>query len=111
MGTPRRPHPPAAREAEASARTRYYAAKATETEMRNRVRAGELIEAKAAEERWGGGLVTAIRDAVLQLPGLFVQRAWAPREHEDDMAGAVEHCLRHLAAKGRHEPWTPPEAP
>jgi hypothetical protein len=70
-GTPRRPRPAPAREAEASACTRYYAAKASETEMRNRVRAGELLEADEAEARWGG-IVTAIRDAVLQLPGTLV---------------------------------------
>ena len=108
MGTPRRPRPASAREAEASARSRYYAAKATETEMRNRVRAGELIEADEAVERWGR-VAQSIRDAVLALPGVVVERGLVARDREVELTALVEHCLRHLAE--RSDPWMPPGAP
>ena len=106
-GTPRRRAP--AREAESSARTKYYGEKAREVALRNRVREGELIEAKEAEDRYGR-LVGAFRDAVLQLPGTLVQRGWVAREREADVEAVVHHCLRHLAEQGRSAPWTPPEA-
>ena len=54
-------------------RTRYFKASADKIEQEIRKRAGELIEASEVDQRWAGQ-VLALRERLLALPTLAVQR-------------------------------------
>lgn len=82
----------------ASAYERYYTAKAEEQETKNRVRAGQLLEATEAEARWGG-LLAEIREAFLNLTAVCVQRGVVARAKEAEHQGLVDGILARLQAR------------
>lgn len=83
-----------------SARDDYYRAQTQKVHMENKVRAGELVEAAAVKVRWGQ-MVTAFREAMLNLTAVAVQRGVVTREHEDRLQALVDDALHRVAERGR----------
>lgn len=88
-------------------RARYFRLQADRTELDVRKRAGELVEAAEVEQRWAS-IVTAVRESLLSLPDVAVQRGIVAPANEDALVELVDEALRDLAMKGQAEPASSP---
>jgi phage terminase Nu1 subunit (DNA packaging protein) len=82
------------------ARTRKLAAEARLAELNAAEREGELVPADQVGDRWGR-MVLALREAILALPAVAVQRGLAMPEHEVALAELAHDALAELAARGK----------
>lgn len=78
---------------------RYFRLQADRIEQQIRHRAGELVEAGDVARTWAG-IVAAVRERLLSLPGTALSRGLVTAEHEDGLIALVDDVLRELAARG-----------
>jgi len=86
------------RKDERDARDRYYTARAEEVETKNRVRRGELIEAADVDRAWAA-IVLAVRERILGLPVLLLQRGLIEPTAEAHVEGLVRDALLEFEAR------------
>lgn len=80
-------------------RTRYFKASADKIEQEVRKRAGELIEDTEVDQRWAG-MVAAMRERMLALATVALQRKLIRAEDEDELIRLVDDALSELAQRG-----------
>jgi hypothetical protein len=81
-------------------RTRHLKAMADKIEQEIRHRAGETVETAEVDERWAG-MVLAMRERILALPTLALQRGLlASPGAEDGLIQLVDDALSELAHRG-----------
>ena len=83
-----------------TARIRKLAAEARIAEANAAEREGELVPANQVGERWGS-MATAMRERVLAIAPVAVQRGLLPPEREDELAELCADALRELASRGK----------
>lgn len=80
-------------------RTRYFKASADKIEQEVRKRAGELIEAAEVDARWAG-MVLPMREKVLALATVLLQRGLIQPAAEDEVIQLAHDALTELAQRG-----------
>ena len=76
--------------------TRVYKSQADKNEQEIRKRAGELVDVHEVEQGWAG-IVSAVRERLLSLPGAALQQGVCSEEGENILIALVDDALSELS--------------
>jgi len=95
---PKRGRPPGDALGRQTARERYYQASAQKLELANAQKRGELLEHTAVQHAWAR-VVFTIREGLLNLSAVALQRGLVTREQEPELQTLVDEILEQLAER------------